>query len=613
MIKFIHQLRIVTRLIITLLVAGFILVSATLGVYYQTTVVKETMKTQIQEIQNEQTRLRGLLDTKYKEDVELQNETKAFDNLKNHELELIKFLDSFLIGWIAVLAVITVISFFVSYLIYTELIVPLQQAFSVTEHMSKGRFDYNLKVKTMDEIGELLQSIKIIRIIFRSVFAEIKEVANKLHSSANIMIGYAMDFTETSFKLATVVKKTSDSVTNFSHSTEAIVDVINKETLMTKDALSIINKLNESILDESAVFMELMKVSNHSAKEAALGEEGIREVKGAMDAIGQNYIAIKNIMETITEISDQINLLALNASIEAARSGDAGRGFAVVAGEVYKLAEHTASRVKEIEKLIKTTNKAIENGKNKVDESSSTIHSILENAEKVDTYIDKIFQKINTQTDISDKLKKHIEYMNVMADKIETNINDLKHTISYIDNDVRGISAEAQIIGNGTQDIIRLANDKVKTSNFIKTVLSEFQIDTKLLIQWDDTLSVNVEEIDKQHQKLIDILNNLYISTHEDASKEKLTEILNALIQYTVIHFDTEEKFMRECRYPGYEEHKAEHEALKTEVLKFSKAYREGTETVSFELLNFLRKWLTNHILRSDKKYSKYFHASGIQ
>lgn len=62
---------------------------------------------------------------------------------------------------------------------------------------------------------------------------------------------------------------------------------------MTKDALSIINELNESILDESTVFTELMKVSDHSAEEAGLGEKGIMEVRFAMDAIGQNYIAIK--------------------------------------------------------------------------------------------------------------------------------------------------------------------------------------------------------------------------------------------------------------------------------------------------------------------------------
>ncbi len=185
MIKFIHQLKIVTRLIITLLVAGFILVSATLGVYYQTTVVKDTMKLQIQEIQTEQSRLRSLIDSKNKDDIELEN--KAFDNLKNHELELISFLDTFLISWIVVLVIITIISFLASYLIYTELIVPLQQAFSVTEHMSKGRFDYNLKVNTMDEIGELLQSIKIIRIIFRSVFAEILRLYTRFNFFDNIL------------------------------------------------------------------------------------------------------------------------------------------------------------------------------------------------------------------------------------------------------------------------------------------------------------------------------------------------------------------------------------------------------------------------------------------
>ncbi len=592
MLNKIRQLKIITRLIITYILAGVILLGATAGMVYQTTIVKTIIEQEIQQSEIEKT--------------QFSEKTQVLGK------QLISFLNKFMTVWIVFLAMIILSSFVMFYLIFQELVIPLQQAFVVTDHMSKGSFDYELKVKTMDEMGELLQSIKIIRIIFRSVFSQILEVSNKFFNSAKFLKEFSDEFSEASEKIAMNAQISSTRLTKLSDATSELADSVSKETERIKEIRNSIVLLNDSTVNIAHVFKELSTVSSQSAAQAHSGKIKIEEVKVAMQEIGKNSKAIKDIMGLINDISEQTNLLALNASIEAARAGAAGKGFSVVATEVSRLADNTAERVKEIEKLIRTTNQAVNNGTAKVDEAGRTMDAILESSSLVDKYIDKVQEKVNIQSDKTALIQTHIEKMTEIAIQIEDSIIDQKNTAHEVDEAVKTVSEETMSLSESSKKIIVIAKDKVRTSNFLQTIANEFKIDSKYLIQWDDTLSVNVEELNEQHRKLIEILNLLYTSTHENKSKEVLTGILNSLIQYTVVHFETEEKLMAKTKYPGMEEHIKEHELLKQQVLSYNSQYQSESETVSFELLNFLRKWLTNHILRSDKKYSKHFNQAGI-
>ncbi|HNF14709.1 MAG TPA: bacteriohemerythrin [Leptospiraceae bacterium] len=592
MLNKIRQLKIITRLIITYILAGLILLGATAGMVYQTTIVKNIIEQEIQQSHIEKT--------------QFSEKTQVLGK------QLISFLNKFMTVWIVFLFMIILCSFVMFYLIFQELVIPLQQAFVVTDHMSKGSFDYELKVKTMDEMGELLQSIKIIRIIFRSVFSQILEVSNKFFNSAKFLREFSDEFAEASEKIAANARISSSRLTELSDATSVLADSVSKETERIKEIRNSIVLLNDSTVNIAHLFKELSAVSSRSAAQANSGKVKIEEVKVAMEEIGKNSKAIKDIMGLINDISEQTNLLALNASIEAARAGAAGKGFSVVAAEVSRLADNTADRVKEIEKLIKTTNQAVNNGTSKVDEAGRTMDAILESSSLVDKYIDKVQEKVNIQSEKTALIQTHIEKMTEIAIQIEDSIIGQKNTAHEVDEAVKMVSEETMSLSESSKKIIVIAKDKVRTSNFLQTIANEFKIDSKYLIQWDDTLSVNVDELNEQHKKLIEILNLLYTSTHENKSREVLTEILNSLIQYTVVHFETEEKLMAKTKYPGMEEHIREHELLKQQVLSYNSQYQSESETVSFELLNFLRKWLTNHILRSDKKYSKHFNQAGI-
>ena len=133
------------------------------------------------------------------------------------------------------------------------------------------------------------------------------------------------------------------------------------------------------------------------------------------------------------------------------------------------------------------------------------------------------------------------------------------------------------------------------------------------LVQWSDELSVGIEEIDNQHRILVDLLNELHRAIVEHRGSEAAHRILGELLEYTRIHFAVEESLMRILGYPEYEEHKHHHELLLNEVQELSQKLEAGKKSVNFELLHFLKMWLTKHIMEEDRQYTSHFLAKGVQ
>lgn len=126
------------------------------------------------------------------------------------------------------------------------------------------------------------------------------------------------------------------------------------------------------------------------------------------------------------------------------------------------------------------------------------------------------------------------------------------------------------------------------------------------MITWNDTFSVQVEELDNQHKRLIGLINQLHDAMIEGKGRAVLASILDELVDYTQTHFATEEVMMKKCDYPGLAEHKEAHDDLTQKVKEFQERYRKGQVSVSVELMNFLHDWVVNHVLSMDKRYAPY-------
>ena len=132
------------------------------------------------------------------------------------------------------------------------------------------------------------------------------------------------------------------------------------------------------------------------------------------------------------------------------------------------------------------------------------------------------------------------------------------------------------------------------------------------LINWHSNYAVNVKEIDKQHQHLINIMNELHDGMKTGKGKEILGTVLDELIKYTDFHFKYEEKLFDKYCFPEANMHKRQHSDLVEQVVAFKENFISGKKVLTMEVMDFLKAWLTSHIVGSDKNYSAYLNSKGV-
>ncbi len=130
-------------------------------------------------------------------------------------------------------------------------------------------------------------------------------------------------------------------------------------------------------------------------------------------------------------------------------------------------------------------------------------------------------------------------------------------------------------------------------------------------IIWDDKFSVGVAKLDKQHIKLIKIINKLINITDISASSGTLTDVLTEITEYANYHFETEEKYMRDIGFVDYSSHKNQHMKFKKQTADFCFEAIQNKDNIPSEILAYLKDWLTNHILKSDMQYKIFLDEQG--
>lgn len=132
------------------------------------------------------------------------------------------------------------------------------------------------------------------------------------------------------------------------------------------------------------------------------------------------------------------------------------------------------------------------------------------------------------------------------------------------------------------------------------------------IVEWDETLSVGVREIDAQHQGLLRLINELHEAMKEGKSRDILASLVSRLKDYARAHFSTEEKYMRQTAFPGFEEHRVQHDKFIEKVLDFELEMSEG-KTSPLEVARFLMDWYVRHVKGTDRKYAGHLQSHGIR
>lgn len=125
-------------------------------------------------------------------------------------------------------------------------------------------------------------------------------------------------------------------------------------------------------------------------------------------------------------------------------------------------------------------------------------------------------------------------------------------------------------------------------------------------IVWDERLTIQVEPIDTQHRRLVDLMNHLIDIQGQATSDDDIVDILGSLTNYLGDHFETEEQLMIDHGYPELESHREEHQAFVTQTAYFIATFRERGVSLKRDIFLFLKEWLVAHIVKTDAAFGAF-------
>jgi len=319
-----------------------------------------------------------------------------------------------------------------------------------------------------DEIGDMVKAVENVAYIFRGISVNLKGASADLNEMAQTVSATSQVISDDARIQASTIEEFSASVEEITSSIELIAENIKKQYEKTQGVFDAIRHFKESMEQIALKTDRAEEIAEQSYASVTDIESKLKTTVDGIKAIGESSNKVAETLSVIQDISDQINLLSLNASIEAARAGDAGRGFAVVADEVGKLADKTSSEAKEIERLVQESNRRVQEGvsfisnisdsiqkmTSSVRNTSDIIVSIAYNSKSFMETAHAVFKEVSALTDLSNEnavasdeqlhtakeVLGAIDQMNGAIQKTADSINQFVHIIDKLTGYSRKIS-----------------------------------------------------------------------------------------------------------------------------------------------------------------------------
>ncbi len=491
----------------------------------------------------------------------------------------------------------------------------LKKAVLFAGNLAKGDLTGTFEIKRRDELGSLATALSTISHNLSKMIGTMSGEVVGLASASN-------ELTSLSHRMSEGATLVSEMSTSVAAATEEMSSNMNSLAAASEQASTNVNIVASAAEEVSSSIAEVAGKTREArgitADAVALAKSSSEKV----DALGLAANEISKVTQAITEISDQTNLLALNATIEAARAGDAGKGFAVVAHEIKELAKQTAAATSEIRT-------SIESIQSSTAETVTEIRQIAEVINKVDSIVADIAISVEEQSATTNEISTNVQQAALGISEVNGNVAESSTVSSMVAADIARVSQTAAELAANGGDVEASAQDIEKIADYLRTLSSQFKINSKDLagakaqeastagvpdlMRWDSSLQLGIGQIDDQHKQLVAMINDLHRAMKQRKTMAIMGGILERLVNYTVYHFGTEEKLFEKHDYPEYDQHKKIHENLVGKVIEFKTKIDRGDSTISMDLMDFLKDWLVNHIKGTDKKYVPFLQGKGVR
>jgi methyl-accepting chemotaxis protein len=354
---------------------------------------------------------------------------------------------------------------------------PIKAVVDAADKMKEGDFTVRVETNANDETKILANSINEMADSVKSLISKTKDVSGDMVESASNLAAMAEETNATVEQVAVTVNeisKGSQDTATESENGAVAVQVMddkfavlreNSDSMRTNADLAIeTNKQGLEVLEDLRVKSETSKVSNE-------------KVSVAVEKLDQRAAAITEIIATITSIASQTYLLALNASMEAARAGEAGKGFAVVAEEIRKLAEDSSAAADDISDIVR-----------RIQTDSKETVAVMTEVNHISEEQNEAVAAVN---DSFDKIFKAVQSITDGIESVSDAVNDLEDTKDDIISVTNNISAVSEETAASTQEVNASMTEQTRA---VESVAENAELLNGLAVELNN--NINVFKID---------------------------------------------------------------------------------------------------------------------
>lgn len=337
----------------------------------------------------------------------------------------------------------------VRYIVYCMVGLGATTGASAARHLLKLTVaKHNESLENVNSLKEMARSVLNSIMLMKKHASEQEEISNSMN---DISENQAAALKQITVSLDTLAKD-ADAVSNTSRS-------LYEEMNITVEAISDLKMVNDSLQSDSIqVQKSLGEVLSFSERSFSQ----IETTKGRFNTVQAKSREMSNFIQLINDIADNVNLLSLNASIEAARAGTAGRGFAIVAEQISKLADETTRNSKEIERIINESTKLIDESSTLIGDSSTLTDKLHESIRiikgQIDVAVDKIGDidvTIKTIRNLNDRVHNFSRSIELSTTEQRRATEESSHTTS----DIAVQAGEIVNISRRINESTRILND----------------------------------------------------------------------------------------------------------------------------------------------------------